>query len=469
MLVCSPAVTRHALPIALTPRRSPSSQHQGQYTLPMDADDDLRRETSDPGQQQDAAPASRAAAPSPAEEAPSSAVEILPTAESREFTDEMSSAAESPVAQPTADPYTCMIPVPGNKYGKQIYPLAPVQSSTWTEKDYDKRFRFVKTELRSTVNQDPKLRDLAPHICYELRMVGVNPELAVPSIVITCNCQARDMRSLQSLFARAEDKLYLREGSLKDCLFKARPRTIPRLPLVYYLSKRGPLIRMASDESITAYFGNDWTYCGGLIKYQGASATLGLSLRIDDINAHLTVDHLFSRPSLEPDSIPALEDPPSDAPDNSSLSDDEYDFEDIAEGDTEGKTPDSTSPEADMTTKHSEQWELITVTPDPSSPYLDWLLARPQLQIESPYLSVGYINAFFLDGPGGRAVSINRIRDEPRVHLAPVYMISGVRGVLRGRILASSTFLGSPHGQDDCEVWTVVMDSPQGIVFDGTA
>ncbi|RSL97527.1 hypothetical protein CEP52_010828 [Fusarium oligoseptatum] len=436
-------------------------------------------EVSDPRRQQDAGPTS-----APTEEAPNGPVEItIPTTHSQTFADETNNiAVEVPLTQPRED---SSVPVPGSRRGKRIYYLALVQCDTWTQEDYNRRFIFVKNELQSTVNGDPDCRDRAPYVSYELRMVGTNRDQAVPSIVV--NCRERDTRSLKSLFARADKKLGRGKGSLTDRLPWAKPQTIliPPLPLVYCGFKGGPVTQKMSDEPITAHFGNESTYCGGLLQYQGASATLGLSLYINSINAQLTVDHVFrSKRSVEPIVIPAPVNSPSDTPyttlydvDMDSLNDfqnglwenddDEYDYEDEPESGVEDETSDSTFPGVDMAAmKPSEQWEKI-ITPetiDPSLPYLDWVLVRPLPRMGSPPRPIGFVNALFPDGPGGRPVVISQIRDEPPVHLAPVYVISGVRGVLCGHILASSTFLGSPAKQADGEVWTIVLQSPQGLI-----
>ncbi|RSL79782.1 hypothetical protein CEP51_007105 [Fusarium floridanum] len=432
-------------------------------------------EASDRRQQQDAGPAS-----APTKEAPSGSIEItIPTTHSQTFADETNNiAVEAPLTQPREDP---SVPVPGSRRGKRIYYLALVQCDTWTQEDYNRRFIFVKNELQSTVNGDPDCRDRAPYVSYELRMVGTNRDQAVPSIVV--NCRERDTRSLKSLFARADKKLGRGKGSLTDRLPWAKPHTIliPPLPLVYCGFKGGPVTQKMSDEYITAYFGNSSTYCGGLVQYQGASATLGLSLHIDGINAQLTVDHVFSsKRSVEPIAIPVLGNSPSDTPhttpdnvDMDSLNglwendDDEYDYEDEAESGVEDETSDPTFPEVDTATmKPSEEWEKMIPpeTLDPSLSYLDWVLARPLPRMWSPPPPIGFVNAFFPDGPGGRPAVISQTRDEPPVHLAPVYMISGVRGVLCGVILTSSTFLGSPAQQVDSEVWTVVLKSPEGLI-----
>ncbi|RTE84606.1 hypothetical protein BHE90_000885 [Fusarium euwallaceae] len=444
-------------------------------------------EVSDPRRQQDAGPTS-----APTEEAPNGPVETpMPTIHRQAFADGTNNTAvQPPVTQPQED---SSVPVPGSRRGKRIYYLARVQCNNWTQEDYNRRFLFVKKELQSTVNGDPDCRDLAPYVSYELRMVGVNRDQAVPSIVI--NCRERDTRSLKSLFARANEKLGRGKVSLKDRLRGSKPQTKPPLPLVYCGFKGGPVTRKMSDESIRAYFGNESTYCGGLIQYQGASATLGPSLHIDGINAQLTVDHVFPpKRFVKTIAIPDLGNSPSDTPhttpddiDMDGLNDlcesdgdgrdsliglwenddDEYDYEDEPESSIKDETSDSTSPEVDTATmKPSEQWEKIIPpeTIDPSLPYLDWALAQPLPRMGSPSPPTDFVNALFPDGPYGRRVVVSRIRDGPRMHLAPVYVISGVRGVLCGHILANSTFLGSPANQADVEVWTVVMKSPQGLI-----
>ncbi|KAF2195715.1 hypothetical protein K469DRAFT_442436, partial [Zopfia rhizophila CBS 207.26] len=43
----------------------------------------------------------------------------------------------------------------------------------------------------------------------------------------------------------------------------------------------------------------------------------------------------------------------------------------------------------------------------------------------------------------------------PRSHEAPVYMISSVSGVRKGRLLNDLMYLGSNLGQEMCKAWTV--------------
>ncbi|KAH6973058.1 hypothetical protein BKA56DRAFT_734789 [Ilyonectria sp. MPI-CAGE-AT-0026] len=270
---------------------------------------------------------------------------------------------------------------------------------------------------------------------------------------------------------------------------------------------------MGSGTPLIAFFANNATYCGGLIQHQNVSATLGVSIQIDSIVAYLTVDHIFSphedplsmstsliretdldfsgTPSgtssnklqnwTEPQELPShnddsrvstehWKDGDEDMPDASELwedDDDEYNYDDPPESETENPIP-SNIPSASTLAEstHIETWEKLIppVKLDPSCPYLDWSLVRPKPE----YLRTCQPNAFLLDGLHSEPTVLRQLRDSPRDHLIPVKMVSAIRGVLLGRILYGSSFLGSPlgspPGREDCEVLTVFLDAPQGLI-----
>ncbi|KAK7408882.1 hypothetical protein QQX98_008943 [Neonectria punicea] len=375
--------------------------------------------------------------------------------------------------------YAYSEPVPDSKRKKRVYPRAPVFSPDWTVSEYAERFRFVKDELQKTVNEDVELRDqIKTPITYWLCMVGITPADAVPSIVIIWD-DAKRMKALQALFnSRAQYKLRCGgKGSLTNWFSKNPARHIPPLKLVYFLHKRGSIIRMALFQLQTqAFFDNDTTYCGGLIKYQGSSATLGVSIQVDDVSAYLTVNHIF--PPVSPGSNPPISKPHqhSIAPPPTVDSDDElggsenlwqddsdeYEYDIESGDDSEGQVHDTSSiTVSEPRHPHKEDWEALSLPPnlDPALPYLDWSLTRPV----SPSLDISYTNLFFLNGLDTGPSVLDTIRSKPRYHLALVKMVSGVRGILLGRILSGSSYIQSLPGQKDCEVFTVILDTPEGI------
>lgn len=375
------------------------------------------------------------------------------------------------------DPFAYAVPLPGSKKNKQIYPKAPISFDNWGQPEYEERFRFVKNELKSTVDQHPKLRDLAARISYELRMVGTTPADAIPRITILFRCHAKDMKSLQSLFGRAQTKLHCGKGPLADRLFrKTKTKPIPPLQLVYFLANTGPGIRKGLDGFIRTSFNNTATYCGGMAHYQGSSATLGVSIQINNRSVHLTVDHIFlvaqdpapilptheeDVPMEDVESSVHSEDSPVDSPVLWENDDDEYEYEDQNEREFERQALITTHPVAPrVENEHVEQWEKVVPLEelDPALPYLDWSLVRPATQP----LEIRHDNVFFPNGVHFHPIFLDRVRDTTYVHFNLVKVISGIRGVLLGQMLAGSSFLGSPPGQEDCEVLSVVLGSSDG-------
>jgi hypothetical protein len=55
-----------------------------------------------------------------------------------------------------------------------------------------------------------------------------------------------------------------------------------------------------------------------------------------------------------------------------------------------------------------------------------------------------------------------RYPNAPVSHLAQVYIVSGIRGLLHGQILEGSSFLPASTGRDSCEAWTVILKEPNG-------
>lgn len=386
------------------------------------------------------------------------------------------------------DYYAISEPVPGSKKKKRVYPKAPVFSDGWSTSEYTDRFEVVKDQLQKTVNEDVKLRDkIKTAILYKLRMVGTTPVDAVPSVVIVWD-DAKHMKSLKSLFSsRAQYSLHCGgKKPFSNPFSETQPRHIPPLKLVYVLHSRGSINRMALvGIPLKAFFDNNETYCGGLVEYQGSSATLAISIRIDHASAYLTVDHVFAphltpgckasacgeiSPSVTPCSPINPNDEPDDLDPLWESDDDEYEYD--TEEDNDSDSSECRTSDIDPAVVFSaekrrcEDWEVVPLPLDldPALPYLDWSLTRPV----SPSLDISQTNLLFLNGLNAKATAVDAIRRKPRHHLAPVKLISGIRGPLLGCILADSSFLVSLPEQRDCELFTVILDTSEGRDFDST-
>ncbi|KAH6982352.1 hypothetical protein BKA56DRAFT_616421 [Ilyonectria sp. MPI-CAGE-AT-0026] len=382
------------------------------------------------------------------------------------------------------DYYAVSEPVPGSKKKKRVYPKAPVFSDGWSTSEYMDRFEVVKDQLQKTVNEDVKLRDkIKTAILYKLRMVGTTPVDAVPSVVIVWD-DAKHIKSLKSLFSsRAQYSLHCGgKKPFSNRFGETQPRHIPPLKLVYVLHARGSINRMALvGIPLKAFFDNHETYCGGLVEYQGSSATLAISIRIDDSSAYLTVDHVFAPhlapgcktsacEEISPSVTPCSPIDPNDEPDDLDplweSDDDEYEYG--TEEDSDSDSSDCRTSDIDPAVVFSaekrrcEDWEVVPLPLDldPALPYLDWSLARPV----SPSLDISQTNLLFLNGLNAKATAVDAIRRKPRRHLAPVKLISGIRGPLLGCILADSSFLVSLPEQRDCELFTVILDTSEGLI-----
>ncbi|KAM5383594.1 hypothetical protein ACJZ2D_002043 [Fusarium nematophilum] len=376
------------------------------------------------------------------------------------------------------DAYSSSYPVPGSKKGNRRYPLAKVECGNWDQQVYNDRFRFVSGELKKMVDSHPELRDHARSINYCLEMVGTAPDKAQASIVVFC--LKEDFKNLRTLFKEhAQKRLYCHEGERSRWLSTSwdKPTDPPVAPfqLIYFVTTT-PLVRNSSTEPLTAHFKTDLTWCGGTVRCQTRTATLGISINIDTSYGILTVEHLFHPEATETDTNLAddLHHATSSAPDPSALDmgclrswvceedEDDYSFEESTEDDT-GSAPValvSLAGEIPSTCEPAQQWERIQspLGLDYSSPYLDWALTRPN----NPSISTPRDNMFFARGLS--AVVLDRVAEEPRYHRAPVYMISGIRGILLGQILTTSIMIGSLPGQELCEAWTLILDSFSELV-----
>ncbi|KAI9150050.1 Calcium/calmodulin-dependent protein kinase type 1 [Paramyrothecium foliicola] len=411
------------------------------------------------------------------------------------------------------------VPVPGSKKGNVIYPKATVELSPWTRDQWLSRFLFVKSELESLVYRHLRLLSMESCPVYTARMVGTCPENARPSVVVTC--RDVDSKNIRNLFrSRAESQLSLRQESdssshsstmshLRSTLrFRKEPAkdspTIPPLQLVYYRTRTPTVIRNALDAPLLAFLDSNGATCGAMVESNGTRATLGVCLDLGLLSwstVFMTVDHLFSGAIPEPESathsteVPFLDtsrdtsdsmsmdldlDSPNSLWDDDDEYDDDWEMEDPMHLDhdmmtevthTPAKQIEGVLPSFQEVRPLSQQkdgmlWGRIVPPKQLSfrSPYLDWALVRPSPLQPSP-LRYSLINTIFPDGPERPAVVLDELERSPPSHLAPVYIVSGVRGIIRGQIITAPSYLPSLRPeQGSCEAWTVILDGQNSIL-----
>jgi hypothetical protein len=232
-----------------------------------------------------------------------------------------------------------------------------------------------------------------------------------------------------------------------------------------------------------------------MVRYEQSSATLGPWLNIDGTRAILTVAHLFPVRPFQTgllavtDNASSLEGFTGDEERLKSLDDDEYDEEydeerlksldalwsDDDEYDEEYDEPGNsdTAQSAQGTTRQlstgqeaqtpdvrsSWAWEVheqpttgVGQLPDV---YLDWALVRPVTDVENPtYLEPENAVHLAQHDP----IFLSRVRYEPPTHLAPIYLLSGARGVLRGWIRGDWSSIPSLTAAGYCRAWTVILE-----------
>lgn len=400
---------------------------------------------------------------------------------------------------PTNNVWDYSIPVPGSKKKKLIYFKAPYRWDRWTLDDCNSRFTFVVEELEALVHNHLRLLDFENRPVYSPRMVGTCPSDARPSVVVTC--REVDFKDIRNLFrSRAEEPLCLGKH-LNIPKFRSPfgqrggigEPTIPRLVLVYYRTRTPPVIRPALKEPLLAYLGGDGLSCGGIIRYGKSSATLGVALDVGNPKETvlLTVDHLFY--SGEADVPPIARDEESSVLNklSSSMSveiddtssnglwedDDEYsDLEPDEKPETTQLHP-HTAPRTDpqeaesfpakahgtrQTAQDSEQWDMVACSNqlNSSAAYLDWALTWPASATPNIFLS--RLNTVYPGGPEKESVVLQTFQRQPTTHLASVYVVSGIRGILDGEIISNPSFLPAFHKEESCKAWTVILDASHG-------
>lgn len=329
-------------------------------------------------------------------------------------------------------------------------------------------------------------------------MVGETLETARPSVVVFCFY--KHFEELRTLFRERLKGQMNCEPWYSDLLNRLRV-DLPRrgksrrgdqdsdnmIDLVYFCVDRCPIERKGSEDTLAAYSETAATWCGGLVKSGSVTSTLGPAIYAPDFLGVLTVDHIFHPPttsSCNSDSQ-AEEDAPEAYHTSASHSDsseqqnkpdlwledtDEYDFDDMTWQHNSAIAEDigAGAMEIDSVNNYHDangdvvlaKWQRVLpkVPLDDKAPYLDWTLVRPMLDIGARCLP----NTFFPDGLDHKPVEIVGIFKESPAHWSRVFMVSGIRGIRKGHILASYSVLGPTTSYEACETWIVILDSDPG-------
>ncbi|KAG7284002.1 hypothetical protein NEMBOFW57_010360 [Staphylotrichum longicolle] len=345
-----------------------------------------------------------------------------------------------------------------------------------------------------------RLQHLESRLVFAARMVGTCPSDARPSVVVTC--QEVDFKRIRNLFrSRAEGPLCLGKPPRSRFPFGQRlasdEPTDPRLGLVYYRTKTPTVIRSALDKPLLAQLRNGIS-CGGVVRFGERTATLGVALEFGNHRAILTVDHLIPPQETQMPASSTLKGeahPPAGSGSplpwepNASESvgswddDDEYgeldpdeapdpmylDFG-IDPADSFGPAAHSWSAQSDgtpWTEGEPEEWNVLASSAqlEPSAEYLDWALIWPESDAQS--ISLSRLNTIFPKGSGSEGVVLEAFQEHILTTVAAVYIVSGLRGILHGQILAVPSYLPSAPGQESCRAWTVILNAVHGPIMSG--
>ncbi|ORY09859.1 hypothetical protein BCR34DRAFT_589058 [Clohesyomyces aquaticus] len=375
--------------------------------------------------------------------------------------------------------YSNFVLVPESRTKKKIYTLAPVFSEHWDAAEYMERFEYVQTELRRAIDRHRELRDHARSINFHLRMVGICPRSAEPSIVIVC--RAAQFKKLRALFKeKAGEKLYCGKRSRVFEMFKKDPLARPPFNLVYYRTDCETLKRKAAWHTVSMDLTVSGVLPGAPVYYQGAQANVGVTFNVDNAILSTTVDHLFNPTSVQSSpisnddslSIKSFDSDQRTLDDSDLISLDPL-WADDSEYD-EPEDPDvprtvvpvspplaprvSASFRVPLEHSHGHKVDSPIEVPG-SAPYLDYAL----LQLSPSVLQTLQPNACRLNHTDGLSFPLQTVATEPRYHAVPVYMLSGAHGVRTGRLLGSYAYLGSNPGQEPCKVWTLILDGADGL------
>ncbi|OCL12555.1 hypothetical protein AOQ84DRAFT_269584, partial [Glonium stellatum] len=154
------------------------------------------------------------------------------------------------------------------------------------------RADLVIGHLKKAVDDHPELRDHARHIEYSSYMCGTTPSTAVSSIVVFCP-QALVPRLRAHFNKKAMERLYCGKRSRFYNLFKSTYPARPPFHLVYFRTHGTPTKRKAAEANVYGHIRSNTTMCGTLVKHDGRTATLALTLSVDSQYLGLTVNHLF--------------------------------------------------------------------------------------------------------------------------------------------------------------------------------
>ncbi|KAF7539891.1 hypothetical protein G7054_g1738 [Neopestalotiopsis clavispora] len=390
-------------------------------------------------------------------------------------------------AAPGAPPRKDVVDIPGNRGGKKVYFTVAVQTPDCDAEVWKQKFSYFYKLLNDAINSSQDLRDqLRPgrELSFEMHMVGKTLETARPSVVVFCFY--KHFEELRKLFRkRLQDQMNC-EKRFSDYLNLSRRGQEPnnKVDLVYFCLNKCPIEQKASEDTLASYSEAAATWCGGLVKSGSSTSTLGLAVYAPDFLGVLTVDHVF-HPPVTPNctwSSQAEEDLAGVSNTLGSHSDsseqenkhelwledtDEYDFDDttwqsetaIAEN-TKASATDTVSVNSYHNTNGDvvmTKWQrVLPEAPlDDKSSYLDWALVRPMLDVGAHCLP----NIFYPDGLDGMPVKVGGVFKGSPAHWARVFMVSGLRGVLKGHILASCSVFGPTPSYEACETWTVILDS----------
>lgn len=348
----------------------------------------------------------------------------------------------------------------------------------FTMDEYGYQFEVVQDNLKHIVdiNKVLQLNGLkGSSIVYKLRMVGTTPQSAIPTIVI--NCKFKDQDKIRDAFKRhSTDNFYCYPESKKlQIPMSGSSKIPPPFCLVYESGHGNPYKRNASELRLSVSLSYDSTLYGSLVSFQGRSATLALTLKVDSKGIVLTAGHLKpTRRISEPLGAPT----PESIHDNKiTLNGDNYIkigplwFNDDNEYNIEAAALQSLPPRLLPLDYNSSAYAnngVVSQPPkmqpaeasaslSPSKPDLDWILLKCDNSVFQPR----HRNFIYLPEQP-EAILLKEIATRPRIHAVPVFMVSGVRGVIRGRMLGLPTFIGSEPNQKSCKVWSIVLNNQFG-------
>lgn len=343
--------------------------------------------------------------------------------------------------------------------------------------EYVYQFEVVQEKLKEIVDKDEVLRHRGKNIMYRLHMVGTTPQTAVPTIVVECTFE--DQKSIRAAFKRhSTDNFYCYHESKRLRKSISGPtKTPPPFCLVYRGGNGNPYERRAFETQMSVSLFHNSTLCGSLVCFQGRSATLALTLEVDSEGMALTAGHLKSTQRIPEPSVASI--PEISHDDETTLNGDDYveigllwvDDDDDDEYEMEAPAFQPLLPRSLLLNYSSavhadnrvvsQLQNMRPVEPSadlgPSEPDLDWML----LECNDSALGARHRNFMYLPEQP-EPVLLKDIANKPRTHAVPVFVVSGVRGVIKGRMLGMPTFIGSGPSQKSCKAWSVVLDNQLG-------